>query len=345
MSLHAGPTFAERCSPEVVQALRRSKEGGHVDRDDLLFGLLQLEDARATRVMETMGIDRAAMATALGGPRLPTPRQGTLTPQLALAIDFAAAEASLEGREEIDTAHMLIGLARGTRAGHDLHREPLLAAGRLAIGMRAGQVSVWDLVHGRGPRTRDAGRPVYCVAADRDWRHVAAGCGDGRVDTWDLAHDLHVRFPSGHEGPVRAVAWSPTEPHLLTGSDDATAAVWDADRGKKTLELLGHDGPVRTVTFDASGAYLYTGSDDGTVRRWESRTGTLCETLEGHEAAVVRVAFLDPRLPLVSRSEDDTAILWAEPRQRHDVVPDELAPVFARYALTAESIRRHLAVV
>ncbi|MHC5052797.1 MAG: WD40 repeat domain-containing protein, partial [Planctomycetota bacterium] len=236
MSGRAGPTFAERCSPEVLQALRHTK-GEHVDRDDLLFGLLQLEDARATRVMEAMGIDRAGMAGELEGPRLPAPRRGTLTPQLALAIDFAAAEAALEGREEIDTAHMLVGLARGTRAGHDLHREPLLAAGRLAIGLRAGQVSVWDLVQRRGPRTRDAGRPVYSVAADREWRHVAAGCGDGRLDVWDLAHDLHVRFPSGHEGPVRAVAWSPTEPRLLTGSDDATAAVWDAERGDKTLEL------------------------------------------------------------------------------------------------------------
>ncbi|MHC4136664.1 MAG: WD40 repeat domain-containing protein [Planctomycetota bacterium] len=345
MRCHKGPTFAERCSPEVLQALRRSGGGrGQVDRDDLLFGLLQLEDARATRVMRAMGIDRAGMAATLGGPRLPAPGQGVLTPQLALAIDFAAAEASLEGREEIDTAHLLVGLARGTRAGHDLHREPLLAAGRLAIGARDGKVSVWDLVRGRGPRTRDAGRPVFSVAADREWRHVAAGCGDGRLDVWDLAHDLHVRFPRGHKGPVRAVAWSPTEPRLLTGSDDATAAVWDAESGDRTLELKGHDGPVRTVTFDASGAYLYTGCDDGTVRRWESERGALCETLEGHAAAVVRVAFLDPRLPLVSRSEDDKAILWAKPRQHHDVVPDELAPVFARFALTAAGIRRHLGV-
>jgi hypothetical protein len=341
----SGPTFAERCSPEVLQALRHSGGGRErVDRDDLLFGLLQLDDARATRVMAAMGIDRAGMATALGGPRLPAPAEGTLTPQLALAIDFAAAEASLEGKEEIDTAHLLVGLARGTRAGHDLHREPLLAAARLAIGMRDGKVSVWDLVGRRGPRTRDAGRPVYSVAADPGWRHVAAGCGDGRVDVWDLTHDLHVRFPRGHKGPVRAVAWSPTEPCLLTGSDDATAAVWDAESGEKLLELRGHDGPVRTVTFDASGAYLYTGSDDGTVRRWESRRGALRETLEGHTAAVVRVAFLDPRLPLVSRSEDDKAILWADPRQHHDVVPDELAPVFARFAVTAEGIRRHLSV-
>lgn len=338
-------TFAECCSAEVVEALRLSKPAGPVDRDDLLFGLLQLEDARATRVMDALGIDRAGMAAALPGPRSPVPPRGALTPQLALAIDFAAAEASLEGRDEIDTAHALVGLARGTRAGHDLHREPLLAAGRLAVGTRAGQVSVWDLVRGRGPRTRDAARPVFCVAADRAWRQVAAGCGDGRLDVWDLVHDLHVRFPAGHEGPVRAVAWSPTEPRLLTGSDDATAAVWDTERGEKTLELLGHDGPVRTVTFDATGAWLYTGSDDGTVRRWESASGALCETLEGHDAAVVRVAFLDPNLPLVSRSEDDTAILWAEPRQRHEVVPDELAPVFARFALTVDNLRQQLSVV
>lgn len=337
-------TFAQRCSPEVAVALRLSKRAGPVDRDDVLFGLLQLENARATRVMDALGIDRAGMAAALPGPRFPAPPQGTLTPQLALAIDFAAAEASLEGREEIDTAHLLVGLARGTRAGHDLHREPLLAAARLAVGTRGGQVSVWDLVRGRGPRTRQIARPVYSVGADRSWRHVAAGCADGRLDVWDLAHDLHVRFPVGHEGAVRAVAWSPTEPRLLTGSDDATAAVWDAERGEKTLELLGHDGPVRTVTFDATGAWLYTGSDDGTVRRWESGSGVLCETLEGHDAAVVRVAFLDPNLPLVSRSEDDTAILWAEPRQRHDVVPDELAPVFARFALTADTLRQQLSV-
>jgi hypothetical protein len=331
----------------VVEALSRAGPAGDrpIDRPDLLAGLLQLDEARSTRLMRAMGVDRAGLREALGGPRGPAPPEGLLSPQLALAIDFAAAEASLEGRDEIDTGHLLVALARGTRVGHDFHREPLFAAGRLVLGMRDGKVSIWDLVRDRGPLTHDAGRPVYCVTADPEWRHVAAGCGDGRLDLWDLDRDLHVRFPHGHQGPVRAVAWSPGAPHLLTGSDDGTAVVWDAERGEKVLELTGHDGPVRAVTFDPAGRDLYTGSEDCTIQRWDAASGRRRETLEGHATAVVRVAFVDPRLPLVSRAEDGEAIVWTARRERHASPADDLAPVFAQFALTAEGIRRHLAVV
>jgi len=334
-------SFAERCGREAVDALRRSGSWT-VDRRDLLIGLLAGEDTRAVRLLRAHGVDAAALAEALGGRSGPVADEGLLSPQLLLAIDFGAAEACLEGRDQIDTGHLLIAIARGTRVGHDVHREPLLGATRLAIGWRDGRVSLWDLLRDRGPLTHDAERPVYCVTVDPGWRYLAAGCADGRIDLWDLDQDLYVRYPEGHTGPVRAIAWSAAGPRVLTGSEDGTAALWDTERGTKIIELRGHDGPVRTVTFDPQGELIYTGSDDGTIKVWYARDGRLIETRDAHAAPVVRVGFVTAYAPLISRAQDDEAILWTEPPQRHPTPDDELAAILAQFALTADSLRDHL---
>jgi hypothetical protein len=334
-------SFAERCAAEAVDALR-SCGGAEVKRRDLLYGILRHEHTRAARVLRAHGVDPAAVAEAVGGAAAPPANSGKISTALLLAIDFAAAEACLEGCDRIDTGHLLVALARGTRTGHDVHREPLLAASRIAVAWRDGRVSIWDLLRDRGPLTRDAERPAYCVTTDPEGRHVAAGCTDGRIDVWDLDQEIHVRFPDGHKGPVRAVAWSPAAPRVLTGSEDGTAAVWDTERGTKVFHLRAHDAPVRTVAFNPQGELLYTGSDDATIKVWYARTGALVDTLEGHASAVVRLGFTTPRLPLISRSDDDEAILWTDPPQRHAAPEDDVAPILARFHLTADTLRSHL---
>jgi len=328
------PSFTDRCAPDAEDTLRSVGKPGRLE---LLHGIVKDGASRASRLLGALDVDRGAFLDLLRGER-DRPGAG----RFRLALDLGASEAALEGCGEIDTAHLLVGLARGVRAGHELWRRPLPASFRLAAAWPAGDVAVWDLARERGPVRLDAGRATHCVTADATWRHVAAGCDDGRLDVWDLDEDLHVRFREGHAGPVRAVAWSPVAPHILTGSEDGTARVWDAETGTVLWELAGHDGPVRTVCYNPQGELIYTGSDDCTIRVWYARSGLALDTLEGHAASVLGL-HAQPEGPLLSRSEDDDVIRWTIPPTRRPLAEDPLAPVFARFALTADQLRKGLA--
>src|SRR5262245_63014830 len=65
---------------------------------------------------------------------------------------------------------------------------------------------------------------------------------------------------AGHEGWVKAVAFSPDGKLVLTGSSDNTARLWDAAGGKLVATLSGHERSVNAVTFSPDGKLVLTGS-------------------------------------------------------------------------------------
>src|SRR5436305_764672 len=75
-----------------------------------------------------------------------------------------------------------------------------------------------------------------------------------------------------HDGPVRAVAFSPDGAWMATGSDDGSARVLDAASGAERARL-DHDGPVGAVAFSPDGACVATGSDDGSARVFDAASG------------------------------------------------------------------------
>lgn len=96
-----------------------------------------------------------------------------------------------------------------------------------------------------------------------------------------------------HQGPVRAVAFSPDGAHLATASRDGTAAVWEAG-GRQVFSLKSDETNPRisAVAFSPTGALLATANDRGIARLWDAGNGQpVGEMLEPNNGPVKAVSF------------------------------------------------------
>ncbi|KAF8595073.1 WD40 repeat-like protein, partial [Ceratobasidium sp. AG-I] len=86
--------------------------------------------------------------------------------------------------------------------------------------------------------------------------------GDYTFRIWDVPNARPIGEPVlGHEGVVRAVAFSPDGTRIVSGSEDCTICIWDAHDGAPIGEpLLGHDGPVLSVSFSSDGTCIVSAS-------------------------------------------------------------------------------------
>ncbi|MGC0331842.1 WD40 repeat protein/energy-coupling factor transporter ATP-binding protein EcfA2 [Streptomyces sp. SAI-170] len=130
------------------------------------------------------------------------------------------------------------------------------------------------------------------------------------VDTVRSASALpaHRRL-SGHDSPVRAVAYAEDGSILASAGDDHIVLLRDAKTLKIRFRLTHHRQPVNAVAFSKD-ERLATGSDDGTVRLWDPDAGELLRTLSGHTGPVRAVAFSKDGQILATGSDDNTVRLW-----------------------------------
>ncbi|PSL54586.1 WD domain G-beta repeat uncharacterized protein [Saccharothrix carnea] len=77
---------------------------------------------------------------------------------------------------------------------------------------------------------------------------------------------------TGHDLPVRDVAFSPDGRRVVTASSDGTARIWSTS-GEHLSTLVGHMSSVGSVSYSPGGTRIATTSDDGTARIWDSATG------------------------------------------------------------------------
>jgi eukaryotic-like serine/threonine-protein kinase len=102
---------------------------------------------------------------------------------------------------------------------------------------------------------------------------LAAVDGDTRtINLFDVTSGAAVGALHGHEGPVRALAYSPDGRCLASGSDDTTVRLWDRAAEKERAVLRGHAGPVSWLTFSPDGRRICS-VDGKSARLWDAATG------------------------------------------------------------------------
>ncbi len=152
-----------------------------------------------------------------------------------------------------------------------------------ATGGNDQAVSVWDATSGKVQTTLKFEGPIRGVAFSPDGKRLAAVSDDASdgsaaavpghgAAVFEIATGKLVFRLEGHEGGVRAVAWSPDGKYIATGGADRLGRLWDAATGKEVRKFEGHAGTVEAVAFSPDSTWAVTGGFGGTIILW--RPGT-----------------------------------------------------------------------
>jgi WD40 repeat protein len=180
------------------------------------------------------------------------------------------------------------------------------------VGGSDGTARLWDLIKGE-PCGEPLRHPaaVLAVALGRGGRVLATSCADGKARLWDAQTRQPLGQPLGPCGPVRALAFRPTDGRLLaTGGDDRIVRLWDLLQGKLVRELSGGQDTITAVAWSHDGQRLAVGSADWTARVHDTDTGKPIGQPRRCAGAVTSVGFDPGGALLLTGSRDGKARFW-----------------------------------
>jgi WD40 repeat protein len=161
---------------------------------------------------------------------------------------------------------------------------------------------------------------ITWVVISRDGRHALSASADGSMRYWRLPDSLApekvgaVRRFEGHNGGVRAVAYSADGRFVLTGSgqrgEDNSVRLWDAVTGREVRKFEGHTGWIDAVALSPDGSFAVSSGFDRTVRIWDVKTGNELRKLEGELDWVVALAISPDSKQILTGSHDKTIRLF-----------------------------------
>ena len=180
---------------------------------------------------------------------------------------------------------------------------------------------------------------------------LLAGCGDGRVLSWDVSDGRTPRVALALDAPVFSVAWSPRATLLAAASRDGSVVVRHADTLKEYLAVASRPEPpnlawspdgrflpiaaaseihlwdvsaktvahslhvahaeVTNLAWSPDARLLVVSALDGRVEMWDIGSGRRIRTLEAHSGAVSGIAFSSDASLLAYRSFDDDVYIWS----------------------------------
>ncbi|MBD2081161.1 AAA-like domain-containing protein [Leptolyngbya sp. FACHB-17] len=233
-----------------------------------------------------------------GGWKLDTKFRPTGEEIIATGLDGIVERWELDGTAIKPTPNPSIG------AIQSLDYHPLGTF--LVIAGQDKRLRIWNLRRGVVKSWVAHGAPIQKVAFSPDGRSIASSSLDGSVKLWQADTGKFLTSFVGHDGEVRAIAFSSSI--LATGGLDRTIKLWKLD-GTLIKTLLGHQDQIYSLAFSPDGTLLASASLDKTIKIW-TNTGELIATLSGHTDGVHSVAFNPDGTLLASGSRDHTVILW-----------------------------------
>lgn len=149
-----------------------------------------------------------------------------------------------------------------------------------------GTVRAFDLVRYRNFRTFTSPSPVQfsSLAVDPSGEVVAAGSVDSfEVFMWSVQTGKLLDILTGHEGPVSALAFSPTGNQLASASWDKSVRIWDVFGRSRAVEPFQLGSEVLAVAFRPDGRELVATSLDGQVFFWDVAEGKQTNVIEARK--------------------------------------------------------------
>jgi WD40 repeat protein len=150
------------------------------------------------------------------------------------------------------------------------------------------------------------------------------------------------QWPSGCQGLVNSLTFSPDSHRILTTGDDGMVRVWDAASGTLLHDLVGHANRVLYAAYSPDGQRIASGGFDDNVRIWNAQTFEQVARLGGHQDYVYSLAWRADSQQLLSCSGDHTIRIWdAQPlmdriqaRRERQTILAEVEPMVRRLFAT-----------
>jgi WD40 repeat protein len=186
----------------------------------------------------------------------------------------------------------------------------------LAVGLRGGQVAIWDIDSKRILGTFAYPGQPYALAFSLDSKLVAAS-GGSKIVLFDRAANKELRRFECKDAPpktllpdVAALAFSPDKKTLAVACWDGVIRILNFADGKEVSVCEGHQSVPYAIEFSHDGRTLLSGSADMTVRLWEPFSGVQLAELKGHAGEVHGVALSPDGKLAYSAATDTNVLVW-----------------------------------